>query len=264
MIRLQITLGLLLILATMFIILFVGVNDLAGRLDETTRSQLARSIENGAMLYEVNCSLCHGAYGEGRTGPTLNTPVLFDTGPNGRIAQMDWTGSVESYIKSTIAAGRPGTVMQPWSQEFGGPLRDDQIQDLTNFIMNWEPTAGQLPEGVVKAEETPIPESQLVMVGGELFKSEGCTSCHTIEGVSQGQVGPDLTHIGTVAEQRAAEAGVESAEAYIRQAIVDPNAFIAPECPMGPCPSGVMPQAFGKVLSEERIKALVRYLLEQK
>lgn len=264
MIRLQITVGLLLILATMLITLFVGVNDLTVRLEETTRSQHALSIENGAALFEARCSLCHGAYGEGRTGPTLNTPVLFDTGPDGRIAQMDWTGSVESFIKSTVSAGRPGTVMQPWSQTFGGPLRDDEIQDIANFILNWQATAGQLPEGVVKPEETPIPESQLVTVGGELFKSQGCTSCHTIEGVSQGQVGPNLTHIGTVAEQRAAEAGVDSAEAYIRQSIVDPNAFIAPECPQGSCPSGVMPQSFGKVLSEDRIKALVTYLLSQK
>lgn len=264
MVRLEITAGLLLIVATMFIVLFIGVNDLTVGLDQRTRAHLARSIENGAMLYETNCSLCHGAYGEGRTGPTLNTPELFDTGPNGRIAQMDWTGTVETYIKSAISAGRPGTVMQPWSQDIGGPLRDDEIQDLANFIMNWEATAGQLPEGIVKVEETPIPESQLVTVGGELFKSEGCTSCHTIEGVSTGQVGPNLTHIGTEAGERAAAAGVESAEEYIRQAIVDPNAFIAPACPLGPCPPGVMPQAFGQVLSEERIKALVTYLLDQK
>lgn len=264
MIRLEITAGLLLILATTFIILFVGVNDLAVGLDERTQAQHARSTENGAMLYETNCSLCHGTYGEGRTGPTLNTPVLFDTGPDGRIAQMDWTGSVESYVKSATSAGRPGTVMQPWSEKIGGPLRDDEIQDLANFILNWEPTAGELPEGIVKAEETPIPESQLVTVGGELFKSEGCTSCHAIEGVSQSQVGPDLTHLGTVAEERAAEAGVEGAEAYTRQSIVDPDAFITPECPAGPCAPGVMPQAFGKVLSKARISALVRYLLAQK
>ncbi|MFQ5595037.1 MAG: c-type cytochrome [Anaerolineae bacterium] len=264
MTRLEITAGLLLILATILIILFVGVNDLAVGLDQRTQAQHARSIENGAALYEARCSLCHGTYGEGRTGPTLNTPVLFGTGPDGRISQMDWTGSVESYVKSAISAGRPGTVMQPWSEEIGGPLRDDEIQDITNFILNWESTAGQLPESVVKVEETPIPESQLVTVGGELFKSEGCTSCHTIEGVSQGQVGPDLTHIGTVAVERIAEAGDESAEVYIRQSIVDPNAYIAPACPQGPCPASVMPQSFGQVLSEERIKALVTYLLDQK
>lgn len=264
MIRLQITLGLLMILATMFVILFIGINDLTMRLDETTRSQQAKSIENGAALYATYCSdPCHGTYGEGKQAPTLNTPALFDTGPEGRIAQMEWTGSVESFIQGTISAGRPGTRMQPWSEEFGGPLRDDEIQDITNFILNWASTAGQFPEGVQKAKATPIPEDQLVTVGAELFQFQGCGGCHTIEGVSPGQTGPELTHIATVAEERAATIGVESAEAYIRQSIVDPNAYIVPECPTGPCPAGAMPITFGRLLSEDQIKALVAYLLEQ-
>lgn len=264
MIRLQITVGLLLIVATMLLILFIGVNDLAFRLEAEAQSQLAKSIENGAKLYEVNCSFCHGRYGEGRIGPTLNTPVLFDTGPKGRMAQTDWTGTVESFIKSAIAAGRPGTIMQPWSQEFGGPYRPDQIQDLTNFIMNWEATAGEYPKGVVTAEATPIPAAQMVVVGKELFQNLGCGSCHTIAGISEGKVGPELTHVGTVAEERARDAGAASAEEYIRQSIVDPNAFIAPECPSGACPQGVMPIAFGQTLSDDQVQALVTYLMRQK
>jgi len=264
MIRLQITIGLLLIIATMFLILYIGINDLAFRLDAEAQSQLAKSIENGAKLYEVNCSFCHGKYGEGRIGPTLNTPVLFDTGPNGRLAQMDWTGTVESFIKSAIAAGRPGTIMQPWSQEFGGPYRPDQIQDLTNFIMNWEPTAGQYPKGVAEAEATPIPPANMFVVGKELFNNLGCGNCHAITGISEGKVGPELTHIATKAEKRAKEAGVASAEEYIRQSIVDPNAFIAPDCPTGPCPQGVMPIAFGQTLSPDQVQALVTFLMRQK
>lgn len=264
MIRLQITAGLLLVVATMFITLFVGVNDLTVRLEETTQSQHAQSIENGAKLFEVNCKRCHGAYGEGKIGPTLNTPVLFDTGSDGRIAQLDWTGSVENFIKSTISAGRPGTLMQPWSQEFGGPLRGDEIQALTDFIMNWEATAGEFPEGVERAEPTPIPEDQLVSVGEELFVSQGCNACHTIEGKSQGVVGPELTHIATVAEERAADLSLDGAEMYIRQSIVDPGVFIVSECPTGPCPTGTMPTAFGNTLSKDQIDALVAYLMEQK
>ena len=213
MIRLQITIGLLLILATMFIILFVGVNDLTVGLEEKTDAHLARSIENGAALYAQNCAIpCHGVYGEGRQAPTLNTPTLFDTGPDGRIAQMNWTGTVESYIRSAIAAGRPGTTMQPWSQEYGAPLREDEVQDLTNFIMNWQENAGEFPEGVMQAEATPIPEDQLATVGAELIESQGCTGCHAIEGISQSQVGPALSNIGSGAEERVADAGVENAQ----------------------------------------------------
>ncbi len=260
MIRLQITVGLLMILATMFIILFVGVNDLTVRLEETTDSQLARSIENGAALYAENCAIpCHGVYGEGRQAPTLNTPELFDTGPDGRIAQMNWTGTVESYIKSAIAAGRPGTTMQPWSQEYGAPLREDEIQDLTNFIMNWESNAGEFPEGVTQAEATPIPEDQLVSVGADLFQSQGCTGCHAMEGISQAQTGPDLTNIGSLAEERAAEAGDADAETYIEEAIVAPNDYIVEGFN-----ANVMPSTFGRTLTDDQINALVQYLLEQK
>ena len=33
--------------------------------------------------------------------------------------------------------------------------------------------------------------------GQALFASGACAACHTIEGVTEGLVGPDLTHIGT-------------------------------------------------------------------
>ncbi|MFQ5595701.1 MAG: c-type cytochrome [Anaerolineae bacterium] len=105
---------------------------------------------------------------------------------------------------------------------------------------------------------------EVIAMGEELFTSQGCVGCHTIEGVSQGAVGPDLTDIGDEAEERAQEAGVVDAATYVREAIVDPNAFVAPECPTGPCPPGVMPQNFGAALSEAQVDALVHYLLAQK
>ena len=27
--------------------------------------------------------------------------------------------------------------MPTWSQDYGGPMRPDQIRDLVNFVMNW-------------------------------------------------------------------------------------------------------------------------------
>ena len=105
---------------------------------------------------------------------------------------------------------------------------------------------------------------EVIAMGKELFQSQGCVGCHTIQGVSQGMVGPDLTDIADEAEELAKEAGVADAAEYIRQSIVDPNAFIAPKCPTGPCPPGVMPQNFGSALSAEQIDALVQFLLAQK
>ena len=54
----------------------------------------------------------------------------------------------------TLHAGRPSKVrtqwaniMPTWGNEFGGPLRDDQVQDVTNYVLNWQETAVlQTPE----------------------------------------------------------------------------------------------------------------------
>lgn len=127
------------------------------------------------------------------------------------------------------------------------------------------PTPTAVPQAPMAGAATAeITEPQLVQVGRELYISQGCGSCHTIEGISPGVVGPNLTDIGARAEERAQEAGVADAAAYIRQSIVEPNVFIVPRCPTGPCPSGMMPQTFGQALSEEQIDALVEFLLAQK
>ncbi len=118
------------------------------------------------------------------------------------------------------------------------------------------------PASPTKALAAAGPEA--LAMGAKLFQSQGCVGCHTIEGVSQGVVGPNLTDIGDEADELAKEAGVADAAAYIRESIVDPNAFIAPKCPSGPCPPGVMPQNFGTALSEPQVDALVQYLLAQK
>ncbi len=54
--------------------------------------------------------------------------------------------------------------------------------------------------------------------------SGGCAACHTIEGVTAGLVGPDLTHIGTDAGTR--KPGF-SAEEYIFESIRKPEVFVA-------------------------------------
>ena len=86
------------------------------------------------------------------------------------------------------------------------------------------------------------------------FVSFGCAACHTIDSLpgARGAIGPNLSRIGA------------KGEAYIRQSIVDPNAVIAPDCPFGPCQSGLMPQFYGLSLPKDAVDALVAYLLSLK
>jgi mono/diheme cytochrome c family protein len=62
-----------------------------------------------------------------------------------RLAQVEWGGDLRSYIVTTLVHGRPGSTdvwngnaMAAWSQLAGGPLRQDQIEDLTSYILNWD------------------------------------------------------------------------------------------------------------------------------
>jgi cytochrome c peroxidase len=82
-----------------------------------------------------------------------------------------------------------------------------------------------------------------------------CANCHIIPGVpgADGEVGPDLTTLGKVAGSRRPKT---TAKEYIRESILDPDAFVAP----GDFEEGVMPRKFGKTLSEDDLHKLVDYL----
>ncbi|MCL6509107.1 MAG: c-type cytochrome [Anaerolineae bacterium] len=92
-----------------------------------------------------------------------------------------------------------------------------------------------------------------------VFVKAGCIGCHTIPGVpgATGLVGPNLSRIGAEAATR--KPGMD-AKAYIRESIVAPEAFIAPQCPNGPCPSGVMLANFVDRLTPAEIDLIVTYL----
>ncbi len=86
--------------------------------------------------------------------------------------------------------------------------------------------------------------------GQLLFNTAGCTGCHAINGQGS-QIGPELTSIY-----------VDKGPDYIHESIVNPNAVIATQCPTGACPSGVMPQNFSELLSEDDISSIIEYLKE--
>ena len=152
----QIALGTLSIaaLAGLFAILALGEQ---GRMATFTSAYEARQVESGAALFENSCRPCHGPQGKGVPGlaPSINAADLF----NGqRLASVGYAGTLEDYLRSVIAAGRPvpsaganyPNRMPTWGQEFGGPLRSDQIDALVTFIANWEERA------LAEAVPTPI------------------------------------------------------------------------------------------------------------
>lgn len=122
--------------------------------------------------------------------------------------------------------------------------------------------APEAPQEIaVQAEEAEVgeasrPEPVDVDAALAAIDEGGCAACHTIPNVPNaiGQVGPDLSKIGVEGATRIEGYG---AEAYIRESLLEPNAFIAPECPFGPCTPGTMPSL---QLDEAEIETIVNYL----
>lgn len=80
----------------------------------------------------------------------------------------------------------------------------------------------------------------------------GCVTCHSLEpGVAL--VGPSVANVGAEAGSRVS--GL-SAEEYLRQSIVEPNAYVVEG--FG---EGIMPAGYGDALSSEQVDDLVAYLL---
>ena len=91
----------------------------------------------GALLYAGNCAVCHGLNGEGRIGANL---------------AQDWASiRPDLRVKSTIEIGVEGSVMPAWSQEHGGPLPEQDIDDIVAFILTWSgaETAAETGEAAV-------------------------------------------------------------------------------------------------------------------
>ena len=76
----------------------------------------------GAVLYAENCAVCHGPNAEGRVGVALG---------------QDWPAiRPDLSIKTAIERGVPGSPMPAWSQAEGGPLADEDINDIVAFILS--------------------------------------------------------------------------------------------------------------------------------
>jgi cytochrome c2 len=133
-----------------------------------------------------------------------------------------------------------------------------------------EPEPTKAPEPVAAApaaEPTKVPAS-IVEKGKAVYNQYGCQACHAIEGFAEGQVGPALTNIYVTAQKTIASpeykrsAGkATTVEEYIRESILNPNAYVVPQCPTGPCPQGVMIQNFKDQISDDELEALIGYLM---
>src|SRR5512134_571306 len=127
-----------------------------GRMQIEQRAILGGSTEQGALLYLGNCSTCHGRNGEGvpGKGPTLNPDFFTKHFPQIKTTLGGFGGTEKDFIRLTVAAGRPiesawaieqggfPQRMPTWGKAYGGPLTEQQVEDIVNFVMGWQADAG--------------------------------------------------------------------------------------------------------------------------
>lgn len=140
----------MLIAGVLMVLLYLFLND-AYRVgaEERIREQ---NIMRGQEIYAANCATCHGNAGQGNVGLPLNIPQNH---PRGEAAESQRN----TYLTRTLVNGRPGTYMQSWSLQNGGPLNSEQINALVTMIMygNWEETGKHVDEHFAKAKTTLAP-----------------------------------------------------------------------------------------------------------
>lgn len=278
--QVKIVIGTVAFMLTMIIMGFAALREPA-RMERFSMAYEGRLIEQGAEIYKNNCANCHGVEGKAEmcidpasgeqiacAGVPLQIPELLCGDTPVRLEARDWLGSKRSYIESTIAAGRPWAGMPTWSQQYGGPFMDNQVENVTLFVLNWESEA--LCDIPIEMIEWPEDVEDLLAEhpgdadrGREVYfdLSIGCNACHGDPAApGMATVGPELDNIGIIGAERVPD---QDAPQYIYESILYPSVFIVADCPTGPC-ADVMPGNFGQRLTEQEMADLVVYLIEQR
>lgn len=225
----------------------------------------AKSIQRGEELFQTapgdpptprephfGCEGCHGKKGVGGVASySLSDPLNPDAPPK----QVQWTAPAlntvglrfrPEEITQILTYGRPGTPMPAWGLAGGGPMNDQQISDLVNYLESIALDAKKVQADNLAAYGTD---------GAKIFENF-CARCHT-QGYSYGQpgvmgggaYGPSLVDGATLRQFPAVAKHVD---------------WVTNTAPLGKAygtrgiSSGRMP-FFGQMLTAEQIQAVVDY-----
>lgn len=211
-----------------------------------------------------NCAGCHGGLAAigGEAPYTLTDPET------GQLRQVSWFSPslndvtlrmTDEQIMDVLIYGRPFSPMPAWGLEGGGPLNEQQLENLLAYMKSIEITPEQAQEQAAARAETELGRleaaggAQDASLGAALF-NVNCARCHTL-GYSYG-------------EPQEPGAGAMGPSLYntVRQfpEVEDQIGFISEGAEQGQRyglngqSSGRMPY-FSQVLTAEQIEAITEY-----
>jgi cytochrome c oxidase cbb3-type subunit 3 len=139
----------------------------------------------GKQIFDAQCAWCHGNDGDGGMGPNLR----------GRLRHATTYSAIVEIVTNGIA----GTDMPG----FRSPLTERGIRQTATYVQSLSRVAARPGAGNPQR-------------GAALYQSNGCGSCHVVEGRG-GILGPELTSIGG-----------RRGPAYLKDAVVKPAASHPP------------------------------------
>jgi mono/diheme cytochrome c family protein len=224
-----------------------------------------KEVERGLQLFQASpgnpptprephfgCETCHGAEGIGGvTSYTLTDPANPDAPPR----QVQWAAPAlntvmlrfrPEEVKTIIVYGRAGTPMPAWGVEGGGPMNEQQVDDLIAYLNH------------IAVDEKKVRQENMEQFGtdGKKLFEGFCARCHT-QGFAYGEpavpgggaFGPALAGGSTLRQFPSVEKHTEW---------VAETAEFGKQYGVRGIAKGVMP-FFGKILSPEQIRAIVDY-----
>ena len=121
-------------------------------LEEDIEAVEFKALEEEIALGQ-NCAFCHGGKAQGGPVPTgfVNPAdgetVQYNAPPLENVFQR-WD---EEVIRFTIERGRPGTPMPAWGVEYGGPMTEQEVSDVINYLKAEFPANSEPPESCRRA-----------------------------------------------------------------------------------------------------------------
>ena len=195
-------------------------------------------LTNGKALFVQQCGSCHTlsrAGTQGQTGPDL------DASFQAALRAGEDRDTVEGIVRDQISHVLKNSVMP------ANLVEGDDARDVAAYVAYAVDRAGEDQGALAQAG------LEGATSGDQIFVAAGCGSCHALaKAGTNGNIGPSLDDLASAAAQR--EPGT-SAEDYVRQAILDPEAFTVEGFQ-----AGVMPSYQGR-LNDRQVQALVDYLL---
>jgi cytochrome c553 len=121
-----------------------------GRQDGAKERIADEFVSRGAAMFDVtenggyNCAFCHGKEGVGGA-----TPYTLTDSQGRFIKTVTWQGPAlntvllrysRDEVRYVLTYGRPFSPMPPWGTKGGGPLTDQKLQELIDYIATFQLT----------------------------------------------------------------------------------------------------------------------------